>query len=238
MKKSMNFNQDNRNADIQIWANGQSMPSSSHHQKRRNKIQIQNVGFSRGQNDLMALNRSNEMDQKSYNKRSSLNDYNAIVMQENMTSAYNTNDSKTNMLSGIILTQGSLERLSNMRDKPIQKTPTKEKPLSEMQRFGVCSNNNENEIIDNLKQNQYLIKSNFQNNLGLKKKSRRHDAESLNTSLIKSSTKPTKMNSDYMNSTFSNFMNEEPQTKQTPVPDASKQIDKQDGVIYYQSQKK
>ena len=99
-----------------------------------------------------------------------------------MTSAYYTNDSKTNMLSGIILTQTSLERISNMKE---QRSPLKQ-------------SSDQNEMIDNLKQNQYLIKSNFQNNTSFKKKSRRQDGESLNMSHAKVQNKKAKLNSDYV----------------------------------------
>mgnify|MGYP006095621661 CR=1 FL=1 len=89
----------------------------------------------------------------------------------------------------------------------------KEKPCQEYW-LNERSHNNETEIIDNLKQNQYLIKSNFQNNAGTKKKSRRQDGE---ISLINKSVnkqQQNKMSSDYMNSTtYSNHYNEDQSLK-------------------------
>ena len=72
----------------------------------------------RGKYEMRESNHSNEMENYSYiqNQRSSLNDYKGIGKQDNFTSAYNTNDSKTNILSGMILTQASLERLSLMKE--------------------------------------------------------------------------------------------------------------------------
>lgn len=169
----------------------------------------------RGKYEMRESNHSNEMENYSYiqNQRSSLNDYKGIGKQDNFTSAYNTNDSKTNMLSGMILTQASLERLSLMKEPKQQQSPVKEKPCQEYW-LNEKSHNNETEIIDNLKQNQYLIKSNFQNNAGTKKKSRRQDGE---ISLINKSVnkqQQNKMSSDYMNSTtYSNHYNEDQSLK-------------------------
>ena len=65
--------------DGPIFASGISVPSSSHLQKRSNRIHMQKIGnngvvksLNRGQREL---NTSNEVESNSYMQRLSLNDY-------------------------------------------------------------------------------------------------------------------------------------------------------------------